>query len=218
MTVVLCVVFQKLFKANMADYAPFVLVGVTVWQFLTESILAGCRCFTSSNAYIRQQPIPLVLFPLRTVLGTGFHALIAFAVGLTVTWYFKGFGNLPVLYSLLPSMVILFLVGLFLAILCGTFQVHFPDTNHLLEIVLQFLFYLTPIIYQPDSLRDRGKLSWLIHLNPCCYILDLVRYPVVDGRCPPLQSVVVGLACVGGLGLLAYMCLRRFERTLVFWL
>jgi ABC-type polysaccharide/polyol phosphate export permease len=138
-------------------------------------------------------------------------------VSLAVTWYFTGFQNLPVLYTVLPGMAVLLLLGLFLAIVCGTVQVHFPDAGHLLEIVLQFLFYLTPIIYQPENLRGRDKLTWLIHLNPCSYILDLIRQPVVYGRYPPLESLAVTLACVGVLGVLACICLRRFERTLVFW-
>jgi lipopolysaccharide transport system permease protein len=218
MTLVLCVVFQKLFaQDNTNDYPPYVLLGLTVWQFLTENMLGGCRCFTNGSAYIRQQPIPLVLFPLRTVLGTGFHALVGFAVGLVVTWYCVGFGNLPVLHALIPSMVVLFLLGLFLAILCGTLQVHFPDTCHMLEIFLQFLFYLTPIIYPLGRLQERARLMGLVQLNPFYYILDLVRVPIVDGRYPPLQSVAIGLACVAVLGLLACVCLKRFERTLVFW-
>jgi lipopolysaccharide transport system permease protein len=216
-TLVLCVVFQKVFQVESDNYPPFVLIGMTVWQFLTESMLGGCRCFANGSSYIRQQPIPLVLFPLRTVLGTGFHALVAFAVGLAITWYFLGFGNLPVLYALLPSMVVLFTMGLFLAILCGILQVHFPDTCHMLEIVLQFLFYLTPIIYPLEKLEGRGRLVGLVQLNPFCYVLDLVREPIVYGRYPALQSVAVGLACVSVLGVLACLCLKKFERTLVFW-
>src|SRR5262245_38444229 len=72
-TAVFCVVFGKLFHVPVAEYAPFLLVGITIWQFLSESMIQGCQSFLNAAAYIRQQPVPLAIFPLRTVLGSAFH-------------------------------------------------------------------------------------------------------------------------------------------------
>jgi lipopolysaccharide transport system permease protein len=219
MTLILCLVFQKMFPGSIQEYAPFVLIGMTTWQFLTETILGGCQCFTrGGSAYIRQQPVPLALFPLRTVLGCSFHSLVAFGVGLAVTWCFKGFGNPVPLLFLIPSMALFFLLGWFMAILAGIAQVHFPDTSHLLEISFQFLFYLTPIVYPPEYLHTRSRLAWIIRCNPFTYLLDLVRQPVVYNQLPSLQSIQVALVFISLMGLLAYTALKKTERTLVFWI
>ena len=90
MTAVFCVVFARLFQISLLEYAPFIFLGLTLWQFLVETIVGGCDCFSRAAPYIRQQRIPLAIFPLRTVLGTGFHALVALAPGspdcLVVPW------------------------------------------------------------------------------------------------------------------------------------
>ncbi len=90
MTAIFCVVFGKLFGVPIADYAPHLLVGMLSWQFIVESLQMGCASFALGSAYIRQQHVPLAIFPLRTVLGAGFHALVALALGLAVTLFFKG--------------------------------------------------------------------------------------------------------------------------------
>jgi lipopolysaccharide transport system permease protein len=214
LTLVFCIVFGQLFRIPIEDYAPFVLVGLTLWQFLVENIMSGCRTFNAGASYIRQQSVPLAIFPLRTALGAAFHTGAALLLGLVVTWYFKGFGNLSVLPIILPSMVLLFMLGWSLAILCGLAQTHFPDTCYILELGLQFLFYLTPIIYRPGTLQ----LRWVVDCNPLWSVLELVRQPILYGQLPPLYNVVVSLAFVGVLATLAIVCLRRLERTLVFWI
>src|SRR5271155_3367134 len=67
MTLVLYVVFSKNedFSANSASYAPYLFTGIAIWQFLTESILLGCTCFAEGASYLRQQPVPVLIFPMR---------------------------------------------------------------------------------------------------------------------------------------------------------
>ena len=55
MTAVFCLIFGNLFGIPIEEYAPFVLVGLTSWQFFTETILMGCHTFRAGAAYIRQQ-------------------------------------------------------------------------------------------------------------------------------------------------------------------
>src|SRR5262245_37842713 len=45
MTAVFCLVFGNLFGRPAGEYAPFLLLGLTLWQFVVESVLQGCECF-----------------------------------------------------------------------------------------------------------------------------------------------------------------------------
>jgi lipopolysaccharide transport system permease protein len=230
MTAVLAVVFTNAFGVPSRIFVPYLAIGITLWQFLFESMVVGCSTFKAGAAYIRQQPVPLAIFPLRTVLGTAIHATIAFAVGLTLTTYYVGFPSPLVLASILPGVVIMFLLGLSLATLLGILHTHFPDTQHLLEIVLQALFYLTPVMYFPDMFVNRGRMTMLIDWNPLTSVLGLIRGPliygfdnVIDGKVAfstnlylfHLWYASLFLLLVGGL---AWCCLRRFERDLVYWI
>src|SRR5205807_815956 len=73
MTIVLTTVFTNAFDVAVADYVPFVFLGIAVWHFLVQSMMLGCSTFKTAAPYILQQPLPLAIFPLRTVLGVGTH-------------------------------------------------------------------------------------------------------------------------------------------------
>ena len=218
MTTVLCVVFGKLFNVAVEDYAPYLLIGMTTWQFFTESLLLGCNSLSLGSAYIRQQQVPLAIFPLRTVLAAGFHFLVALSLAILTTLYFKGGLDPVALLAILPALVVLFLIGWSIAIISGVIYTHFPDTNQLLEIGLQVLFYVTPILYRPEFASRGGRLAKLVEWNPITSLLTLIRAPILDGALPPMQNIVISLCFLAGVGCLAIVLLRKMERTLVFWI
>jgi len=217
LTLIFCVVFGRLFQIPLADYAPDVLIGLTLWQFVVENTTLGCRSFQAGAAYIRQQAVPLAIFPLRMALGAAFHMGVALLLSLAVTWYFRGFANLATLPAVLPALALFFLFGWSVATICGLSQTHFPDTVYMLELLLQFLFYLTPIMYRPHTIQSQPGLSWVVDCNPLWSLMQLIRQPL-DGQLPSLYNLAVSLVFVGGMATLALWRLRKLERTLVFWI
>ncbi len=216
---VFCAVFGKLFSIPTAEYAPFLLVGMTLWQLILESTMQGCFCFIVGGPYIKQQQLPLAIFAIRCVLGGGVHCLIALFLAIGVAWYFNpGLNLFLAIFGIIPGLVVLFLFCVFLAILCGVLHTHFPDTQNLLEIVLQILFYLTPVLYPPQALSQRGRFFWLVELNPLTSVLELVRSPILNGTMPSPGSFQVALLTLLVAGGLAAAALRKLERTLVFWI
>jgi ABC-type polysaccharide/polyol phosphate export permease len=218
MTLILCFVFRNVFSSSEKSYAPFVLVGVVVWVFIVESMVAGCTTFKTGATYIRQQPIPMALFPLRTILVVGFHSGISFLLAMALAWYSVGLPPLWVLASVLPGVVLLFLLGLSFAAIFGALQTHFPDTQHVIEIGLQGLFYLTPVLYRPDFLQSNRFLSRVIYYNPFTSILELIRRPLLQGSLAGLSCWLVVLGFVAVIGLTAFLTLRKVQRELVFWI
>jgi len=219
MTVVLCVVFSQLFNRSIHDYAPFLLSGLTFWAFILAVVMQGCQSFFQGESYIRQHPAPLAIYPLRTTLGAGFHFLLGFGIAMAFVWCVKGFGNLPALVSLVPTFVLLFVIGWSLAICMGVANVMFQDSQHLIGIVMQMLFYLTPIMYDPEMLLEKSsRLAQLFKYNPFAMLLELIRKPLLDGQLPSLWAVGVG-SLFGLLAACAAMlALRCFEKRMIFYL
>jgi ABC-type polysaccharide/polyol phosphate export permease len=193
------------------------MAGLAFWQFLVNVSLLGAQCFFQGEAYIRQYPAPLAIYPLRTMLANGFHFLLAFVLVILLAGTVRGFASFWPLLTLLPTGLLLALYGWALATLFGLATVRFRDTHYLGELGFQTLFYLTPIIYKPDILINRG-LGVLMHANPMVPFLTLLRQPILDSQVPDLATytaaTLVTLAAVGAAGLL----LRREERRLIFHL
>lgn len=217
MTVVFCLVFGSIFAMPVEQYAPFLFCGLALWQFIMESAQIGCHCFHLAAGYIRQQPVPLALFPLRVTLGAGIHASMAFLFLMAVVFTWWGVPDITALLSVVFGMAILFIFCWCLAVILGLLHTHFPDTQYLMEVVFQVVFYLTPIVYPPEIIRARQRFAFLVDLNPMTHLLEIIRRPVLWGELPPLHSYIVAVSFVTLLVGVAILFLRKLERNLVFW-
>jgi ABC-type polysaccharide/polyol phosphate export permease len=218
MTLVLCVMFHQLFGLEMSEYGPYVLSGLIFWNFITAGMNQGCQCFFQGESYIRQHPAPLAIYPLRTALGAGIHFLFGLCVLLPFVWMVNGFGNLPALLSLVPTLALLFIFCWALAICMGVLNVLFQDCQHLIEVLLQVLFYLTPIMYRPEKLNLEGSLLRIFNLNPLAIMLRMLRQPILEGQLPSLHTYELGLSVAALATVAAVLTLMRFERRIIFYL
>jgi ABC-type polysaccharide/polyol phosphate export permease len=219
MTIIFCMVFQHLMmpEGGASKYAPMLLAGLATWNYILTATLAGCQCFFLNESYIRQYPAPMAIYPLRTALGGLIHFLIALAVVLCLVWFFNGFENLPVLWFLFPAILVLFLFSWSLAVLAGVANVYFQDTQHLCEVGFQIIFYMTPILYPAEMLRNRG-LGWLTDYNPIANILDLLRVPLLQAKLPSAHILTIALGSVALVAGSAAFLLSRCQRRLIFQL
>ncbi len=218
MTIVLCTVFHRMFGMDIRQYGPFLFAGITFWNFFSTVVLQGCQCLYMGESYIRQHPAPLGIYPLRTLLGAAFHFLLALAVVVVFSVIVNPEKFNPVaLLTVIPSIVLLLVLGWSLAVLTGFINVYFPDTQHLTEVGLQILFYMTPILYTPEMLRKKG-LAWLVDYNPVSAFLELIRLPIVSGEVPSLSTVFVAVVFVVLATAAASLTLKRLQKHLIFHL
>lgn len=230
MTAILCVVFSCVFGQDLRIYAPLVFTGLTFWGFFGAALVQGCNCFFQGEAYIRQHPAPMAIYPLRTVLGAAFHSSIALGLAIVIGLFVgpdtqtnpaaTRLHQLMALPSLLPTCLLILVFGWSLSILFGLLNVRFRDTRYLVEIGLQGLFYLTPIMYRIDALpfQNKHRLTLLLRCNPLVSFLDLIRDPILLGRVPSLTTYALAATVVLVLAVTAATALSIQERRLIFHL
>ena len=204
MTLVFTLVFSNLLgEGNWQEYAPHLLAGMTVWNFLREAAVNGSRALLANESYIRQSPLPFGLYPLRMVMGQAIHFLIGLAVVIGLIVIVKGsVAPLAILWAVVPGLLLALLAAWAIATLTAFANVYFQDTQHLLEVAAQIAFFLTPIMYYPKVLYDK-QLDWVIALNPVNLFLELIRTPLLTGQPPSgeaylaaatFTAIVLGLA------------------------
>jgi lipopolysaccharide transport system permease protein len=219
MTIVFTVVFSNLLGGgDPVGYAASVLTGMAVWGFLRESALNGCRCFMANEAYIRQSPIPYTVYTLRTVLGTAIHSLIALFVVVAMVAIYVGDASVALRIAMVvPGLVLLFLAAWAAATIGAFANVFFNDTQHLLEVACQILFFLTPIMYRRELL-DNKQLGWIVDANPVYWLMELTRTPLLTGNLPTLQMYAAGVGIVAALVGLAVGTTAWLQRKVIFHL
>jgi ABC-type polysaccharide/polyol phosphate export permease len=218
MTLVFVIVFSNLLGADPREYTTFLLLGMAVWGFFRECAINGCQALVNHESYIRQSPLPFGIYTLRIVLGQAIHSSIALVLAVAAVMLLKGTWDRPViLWAVAPGLLMALLVGWAAATLFAFANVYFRDTQHLLEVAAQILFFLTPIMYKPELLVNQG-LGWLAKINLINLFLELIRTPLLTGHAPPMKLYLLAVAGTVMLVGLAFAAIARFRNRVVFHL
>ncbi len=163
-------VFQIILKNGIPLFAIYLLSGLLVWNFFSNALAGAAGSVTGNGAIIKKVSFSREVLPLASVGAALFNfalQLIVMAAALVL------FGHVPSLTYILLVPVALIVLTIFasaLAIFLAAVNVPFRDTQHLLELLLMFWFWATPIVYQfplvTERLAKKGWPEWLAFLNP----------------------------------------------------
>ncbi|OZI32039.1 ABC transporter permease [Bordetella genomosp. 10] len=209
------IVFGQIFKSPMHEFLPFVAAGIILWGFVSSCVTEGCTGFISAEGIIKQLPIPLFVHILRMlwrniiILG---HNIVILPLIFLVVAKPVGWIALLTLPGFLLVTVNVAWVALILAVLCARYR----DLPQIVASVLQVVFYLTPIMWMPSHLPARAAL-FLLNLNPCYHLLQVVRAPLLGEAPSSLNWIVAVLMAVGGWAI-ALAVYGRYKRRIAYWL
>ena len=205
LTLVLWAVFSKFGRVDEENYALFLLSGLMIWIFLSQSMTMALNSIVKQRSLIQKIYVPKIVFPISVVLSnlTNFmFFLVAYgAIALVTT-----IGLSPTALLIVPVIAMAFLLAVGTALLMATLNVFFRDFLHLTEVILRLMFYLTPILYRPEIFGETTKIFFM--LNPAYYPIVAARSVLYDHVVPPMEIWVGGfglglLSCV--LGLLVFL-------------
>lgn len=217
MTLLLAIVFGRIFKTEITEYAPYILSGMIVWEFVSATAIGGSLSFVQADAYIKQCHHPLAIYTLRTVL-TNLMVLMLASLSL-IMWVLivmpQNFG-----WAWLAAITIYPIVALLawpLATLLAYIATRFRDLPHALGLVLQAMWFVSPIYFEAKVFRG-GELHGLVDYNPIYHMLEIIRAPLLHGKWPTALNYAYCLAAICILTLLAWLVGRNAEKKVIFYL
>ena len=210
--------FGVLLKAVSIEHYPiFLIVGLIVWVFFSQSLLAAASSLIDQSALVRKVRFPRETIPASVVTVQ----LVTFGVllGLLAPVAIAIRGTLEPPLVLLPVVVaLLFAFVLGLALIVAVLHAYFRDVQPILAAALLPWFFLTPIFFRVDELPGLAEHAWaeavLEWVNPVAPFISAVRSVLYDGSWPAVETLAyVGVA--GPLALLAGRAIfRRMEAEL----
>ncbi len=193
-----------------ASFALAFFAGLVVYNVLSETILASSAVITGNPNYVKKVVFPLEILPINILGSALIHSLFGLAilfVGLLIFLW-----QIPWTVIFLPLMYLpLIFITLGLAWFVASLGVFVRDLNHFLGIVLQFFFFLTPIVYPPSAVPE--QLKFLIFLNPLSFIINHVRRVVLFGQVPDWGEFVIIVITTFGVMLLGYAWFMTSKKT-----
>lgn len=211
---VIGIVFSFFSRIQMENFFVFMFSGVVIYNLMASIINQGPGALIGSENYIKKIYLPKSIFVLNIV----FLELINFCFGLLALiilgFIFKKL-HINVYFLFLPVPIFFALLLSFgLNAFLSTISVFFRDFVHITPIIMQAMFFLTPILYPLNTAPERFRP--ILYFNPLYHVVECFRYPVFNNSLPPIQSVITMAISSTSIFILGFLFLKSYDNRIVF--
>ena len=208
---IISLVLTRVFRTSTPNFPVFVLIGLLVWQWITNAVSAGTQSFVANAELVKRTVFAREALPTASVLSYGvnfcFEAVVVLAFVPIFPQAFRLSSALLVVPAVVAILAVL-LIGVTLA--TSVLNVIYRDVAYLVNTGLAILYWLTPGFYPTDVIPYpyRTILEW----NPAGAMLTALRGAVMLGQWPAGRTwaaMLLPTLCIAGLGWLLF---QRHER------
>lgn len=213
--VLLTLVLGSLMNARLGGgdrlaYSLGLCVALFAWNAFSETVSRCQGVFVEHGELLKKVRFPRLALPLVALgsaalnLAIGFALLLAF---LAVSGRWPGWALLGVA----PVLAMQLALALGVGVAVGVLNVFARDVGQAATLGLQFLFWLTPIVYPLQLLS--GWQRAVLQLNPLTHLVVAAQTAVLDGRWPGIAALAYPVvAAAAALALAAFLFRRLGDR------
>lgn len=210
MLVVYSVVFSKIMRIEIPNYMMFLFTALIPWTFFITTVSQGSLSIVSNGNILKKVYFPREIIPISVVTSN----VINFLISCIIMFFFiivtgLGFSYYIVFFPVILLAQYMLLLGI--TFVLSALTVYARDIEHIISVVLMFLFYGTPIVYSIDMVPESMKL--LITLNPMTPIINSYRDILFYHQLPNIKELILIITISFISFWLGLLIFRKLERN-----
>ena len=168
-------VFSVFLKNGIPNFVIYLFSGLIAWNMYQTSLNTATGVIVDRAGLVKKVSFPREILALANVGA----AVVYFAIQVVVLALFLLIaGHAPdwgFLWLMPISFIALYLFTASMAMLMSAVTVYLRDVKHLIEVILQLWFYMTPIVYSYENTLapalHRHGMELIYFLNPLTLIV-----------------------------------------------
>lgn len=213
------VVFSILMKGRMGErygnipFALFYFVPFALWSFFAEVTGRSTGILREYSYLINKIAFPFWILPLVPLASAFVNQCIMFVI-IGVLMFSQNVGLGAAAYFFIPIWLTSVVLTIGVAYAVSALSVYVPDFAQIVPVVVNIMFWLTPILYPATLVETQGAL-WVrrvvMDYNPFYYIVEMARHAAFGtAQISPVEltSVAVLSLVILGLGLAMFKKLK----------
>ncbi len=170
---VLAFIFFSLFsviaKFKVHAYALYLIAGLFSWQWIANTATSANFYFLGNSSLIKKVRFHRATLVLAGVLNESVHFVVSIPVIIGFMLYYGLAPRIDWLW-MLPALLLVQLAMTFgLGLLVATSNLYFRDLERVVALIIQLLFYVTPIVYPADKVPV--EYEWIFYVDPFASIV-----------------------------------------------
>jgi len=188
-------IFKVALSLEIPRFGTYAFTGMLVYSWFQTSVSQASGAITDSRELIRWPGFAAAVLPAVSVTTNLIHFMLALPL-LMMFLLIDGTGLKSVVLLLPVVIAIQFALTLGLGYLVAAGNALFHDTQHLVAVLLQLLFFLTPVFYDAGMVPERYQA--LYRLNPMVHLVEAYRAILLGGTWPSGSDLLtLGLLAAG---------------------
>lgn len=183
-------VFSIVMRSGIEKYYLFLFVALIPWLAMANSVTSGATCITSQTGMVTKIYFPRQVLPITVVTTNFVNMLLCMVVVLSVCACSIGL-NVKVLWYLIPTILVEYVLALGITLLVSGVTVYFRDMEHFLGIFVMAWQFLSPVMYSVDMVPE--KLRGLYHLNAMTPVITAYRQILYYKQAPEMKTMLSSL-------------------------
>ena len=160
-----------------ASYVNWLISGMLAWFFLLEILSTGSNSIVENSHLVTKIRFPLrLLVIVKVISAMPIHILLMFILMLAMA--LQGVGSFVYWLQLPYYFLCAAILTLGINYLTSAAQVFTKDVGNIVGVILQALFWATPIFWKTDLIAN-SKFSFLLY-SPFAYIITGYRDSLFD--------------------------------------
>ncbi len=192
--------------ATQYAYPIYILSGIVVWTLFSEVVGRSLTVFIDNASLIKKLNFPKITLPL-IISGSAMINYIIFLALSYIAFVFLDHYPYKNLYWIPILSIILLSLALGIGIFFGLLNVFIRDIGQLVNVALQFWFWLTPIVYMVSVIPSDFRL--LLYMNPLTGIVQSFQDVMLYDRAPNMELLIYPCISAMVMILLAFFLYRR---------
>jgi len=198
MLAVYTLAFKVIMQVQSEGFVFLLLVGILAWNFFVGALVMSTGAIVDNAGLLKSVLFPRAVLPISSVMFNFAQYVLTAGVLLPAMLVVYGVEPTPLLllYPVFLLLQLCLLIGLALAL--SAVAAHLRDTRHLLDIAVQVLFWMTPIVYRLSDVPDRLRpLVLLTPMSPFVVAYQrIIYYRTWPGIAVSLVAVVYAVAAL----------------------
>jgi lipopolysaccharide transport system permease protein len=193
-------------------YSIYLCAGVLTWGLFAEITGRAQNTFLENANLLKKLSFPRLCLPVVVVANAGLNFAIVFGL---FTLFLLVSGNFPGMayFAVLPLLAILAAFAIGLGMTLGVLNVFFRDVGQFFGIVIQFWFWLTPVVYASSILP--ASVQKIMSFNPMAPLMAGFQGALVSGQWPNWASLIYPTVLAALLCLLGMRLFRKHAGDMV---
>jgi len=197
---------------NRYAYVIYLMAGMIAWSLFAEVVNRSLTMFVDSGNLMKKMAFPRVCLPIIIGGSSLVNNLLLLITAMCVFLLIDHPLTLAILW--LPILIGINLAfGLGIGLILGVLNVFVRDVAQVMTVVLQLLFWLTPIVYMPSIIPDRLRV--VLEFNPMMHMAVAFQDVLLYGRAPGMAGMLVIATAAVVLLLFALVLFRRAAPEMV---